>query len=96
MLRRSIVLLISVATLMLGYYALYWILPTGNPEVKERAVQGVLDISEMDLETSSVIPLVGQWAFYPDQLLVPPLSLEASSEALFVTVPAKTWDRIYR
>jgi len=33
------------------------------------AVQGVLDVRDLDLNNSSSIPLKGEWIFYPDQLI---------------------------
>ncbi|MCD9020822.1 response regulator [Cohnella silvisoli] len=59
-----------------------------------QAKAGILDLSKWDAREGGVIPLQGQWAFYPGMLLEPkPGQLLSSIEkAQFLKVPG-AWDR---
>ncbi|MFF2093340.1 histidine kinase [Paenibacillus sp. NPDC058174] len=56
------------------------------------AVQGYLDLSAWNFDEHAIVPLNGEWEFYPNQLLIPGDILSAANKKRYMMVPGK-WEK---
>lgn len=70
-------------------FALFWAVIEKNKSKEiPSAHHGILDLSTWDIGKQEAIPLNGEWAFYPDQLLVPKDFTGEEKTPTYVEVPS--------
>lgn len=85
--KRKIIFIVSLFLLMLTSFRLVWIFANLHPEfptVKE----GVLDLRGIRLSDDEVLPLNGEWSFFPGKFIVPSHTDNLLSEK------GKTWSTV--
>ncbi len=81
--------LIALAFLLLFGARLIWTVESGKQS--PRAEAGVLDLTRWNGSLDDVLPLRGEWTFYPGVLLEPGDRLPDESHTKFIEVPGQ-WD----
>ncbi len=80
--------LIITMLLVFGATVLLRLLFGGQPdEHLPTAESGIIDLREMDLEQGKLVPLDGEWSFYPGQFIDPAAAPDAKLPPAFIQVP---------
>ncbi|WP_240041293.1 sensor histidine kinase [Paenibacillus ginsengarvi] len=83
---NPVVLLLLFSLFLFGARAVWYV--HYSPPEHPRAIGGVLDLRGWDFQNSKMIPLDGQWEFYPDQLLTGRrLNEEQPGKSQYLQVP---------
>ncbi len=91
--RRETFLIILAFIILLSGIRLTWYSiqkPIEHPYVH----QGILDLRGWAIPNSRTIPLSGEWALYPSQLLTPTLLADLHAEAAYIDVPG-AWNEAF-
>ncbi|PZT55159.1 histidine kinase [Paenibacillus silvae] len=79
---------IGCMTLLLALIVLWQIT---SADEKPQAKKGVMDLAGLEWASQSVIPLDGEWEFYPEQLLTPQQIHDTRVQPIMMQVPGN-WD----
>ncbi len=92
----SIAIAFIVVFVVPAFLLVYFVLPVSK---QPKAIDGVIDLSEWDLDQKKTLQLSGDWRFYPNQLLGPEdmavLDAGASAPPEWIPVPSK-WNKHLR
>lgn len=86
--KRKIISTISLFIIILTSFRLIW-LDAHQHRAYPVAKEGVLDLRDMLLEDNEVLPLDGEWSFFPEQFVVPDRTngFSTSEHTIWTTVP---------
>ncbi|MCR8630549.1 ATP-binding protein [Paenibacillus radicis (ex Xue et al. 2023)] len=70
MTKRKIIIIIATLILLLTAIRLVWITLQATPANQPKAINGVLDLRGWNFKQTGPLKLDGQWAFYPEQLIM--------------------------
>ncbi|MBW7474337.1 response regulator [Paenibacillus oenotherae] len=95
MTKRQIIPLLILFIILITSIRLLWIDLTRTPD-HPVAVQGQLDLRDWDFSSSKALSLDGQWAFYPDELLMPGSAHDSASSTIrtYIDVPHNWGDAL--
>ncbi|WP_168123810.1 ATP-binding protein [Paenibacillus sp. HB172176] len=91
--KKVVVILLSAAAAVIVYLGLMIVLPKLSPETEKTAVQGRIDLTGLEMDSTHVIPLNGEWEFYPNQLLSPSDFNSGEEAAQYAQVPTSSWSK---
>lgn len=86
--KRKIISTISLFIIILTSFRLIW-LDAHQHRAYPVAKEGVLDLRDMLLEDNEVLPLDGEWSFFPEQFVVPDRTngFSTGEHTIWTTVP---------